>query len=44
MHTIRSATYFYPSFHLGCKPAAIKCELSIVEANGNRVGELSIEP
>ena len=36
MQTIGSIEAFYPLFSLGCAPSAVKCTLSIVEANGKR--------
>jgi len=36
MQVIRSITAYYPAFHVGSKPAAVECQLSIVEANGRR--------
>ncbi len=36
MNTIRAVEAYYPAFHLGCDPAAVRCTLAIVEANGRR--------
>jgi hypothetical protein len=36
MKVIRSINAWYPTFHLGCDPGAVPCQLSIVEANGRR--------
>lgn len=36
MTTLESCEAWYPCFHLGHRPQAVKCELRIVEANGRR--------
>lgn len=36
MEIIRSITAYYPAFHLGFRPSAVECTLSIVQVNGKR--------
>jgi hypothetical protein len=36
MRVIRTLTAYYPAFHLGDEPRAVRCELHTVEANGRR--------
>ena len=34
MNVVKTVQAWYPAFHLGCEPQAVRCELCIVEANG----------
>jgi hypothetical protein len=34
MNLIRSVEAWYPNFPIGCEPVQVKCDLSIIEANG----------